>query len=151
HGSGDSAKAWSRVLPLLSDIPCRALDLPGHGAQFERPGPGAMSVADYAAGVRSTLAQQGVENVWVGGHSLGGAIALCMALEYPSLVSRIVLVGAGARLRVLPAVLERSRIAPAESLRHLMLLGFAPGRELQAEAYFEILEPVAPGVVYRDL
>src|SRR5262249_53953343 len=84
-------------------------------------------------------------------HSLGGAIALCMALEYPSLVSRIVLVGAGARLRVLPAVLERSRIAPAESLRHLMLLGFAPGRELQAEASFEMLEAVAARVVYRDL
>jgi pimeloyl-ACP methyl ester carboxylesterase len=151
HGSGNSGEAWGRVLPLLGGIPCVALDLPGHGAQFERPGPRVLSVADYADGVRSTLTRQGLEHVYVAGHSLGSAVALQLALTYPALVSRVVLMGAGARLRVLPSVLARARVAPVEALRELVLLGFAPGKELQAEAYFETLAPVAPGVIYRDL
>src|SRR5262245_42487693 len=119
HGSGGSAQAWGRVLPLLGDTPCVALDLPGHRAQFERPGPSIMSVADYADGVRSALARQGLDGVCVAGHSLGSAIALRMALEYPSLVSRVILMGAGARLRVLPTLLDQARVAPAEALRQL--------------------------------
>ena len=42
----------------------------------------------------------------LGGHSLGGAIALAVALDAPDLLRGLILVGTGARLRVLPALFE---------------------------------------------
>jgi pimeloyl-ACP methyl ester carboxylesterase len=45
------------------------------------------------------------------GHSMGGAIALTMALRAPQQVAGLVLVGSGARLRVAPAILELSAAA----------------------------------------
>ena len=60
HGSGDSAKSWALVIAALPDVPCVALDLPGHGALIEQPGPEAMSVADYAAFVRAEIERRGL-------------------------------------------------------------------------------------------
>lgn len=42
------------------------------------------------------------------GHSMGGAIALALALDYPGRVLGLGLVGAGARLRVAPELLEQA-------------------------------------------
>jgi pimeloyl-ACP methyl ester carboxylesterase len=151
HGSGESAHAWDRVIPLLSGFSCVALDLPGHGAQAARPGPAQMSVADYADAVRTTLARDGLDGVCLVGHSLGGAIALRLALEHPALVRRLALVGTGARLRVLPALLDAAKQAPADAMERLVMTGFAPSHEREAYAYATRLAPTAPGVLYRDL
>ncbi len=151
HGSGDSAQAWSAVLPHLAGVPCIALDLPGHGSQVDRPGPASMTVADYADTVRAALAREGIDEACLVGHSLGGAIALRLAVDHPSLVRRLVLVGAGARMRVLPDVLEEAQAAQAAAMRRLVMLGFAPDHATQAEAYYDALWPMAPGMLHRDL
>src|SRR5262249_7131052 len=109
HGSGDSAKSWARVIAALPDIPCVALDLPGHGALIEQAGPGAPSVGDYAAFVRAEIKQRGLSSARVVGHSLGGAIALQLALDASDVVGAIALVGTGARLRVLPDLLAAAQ------------------------------------------
>lgn len=155
HGSGDSARTWDPVIERLPGYECMTLNLPGHGDRMDRPGPSAMSAADYADSVRSALARRELVGVTLAGHSLGGAIALWMALEYPALVGRIILIGTGARLRVLPAILEDaksgSREAAREAHRELVRMSFAPRHAAQAEAYFAALEPYAPGVFGRDL
>lgn len=155
HGSGDSARTWDSLIARLPGYNGLALNLPGHGDRIDRPGPPVMSVGDYADAVRTTLARRELAGVTLVGHSLGGAIALRMALEYPALVGRIVLIGTGARMRVLPAILEAAKSgAPADVTRahwELVRLGFAPEHEAQAEAYFAGLEPFAPGVYGRDL
>lgn len=151
HGSGDSARAWDGVIERLPEFTCIALDLPGHGALVERPGPMELGVTDYADRVRSELARRELSGVCLVGHSLGGAIALRLAVDHPSLVRRLALVGSGARLRVLPALLEEARTRPDTIMGTLTPLGFAPGHEAQAAAYVRDLAPVAPGIVYRDL
>lgn len=151
HGSGDSARTWDAVIERLPECTCVALDLPGHGALIERPGPPEMSVADYADYVRAELARRELSGVCVVGHSLGGAIALRLAVDHPSVVHRLALVGSGARLRVLPALLEEARTSPATIMRTLMPLGFAPGNEALAAAYERALAPAAAGMAYRDL
>jgi pimeloyl-ACP methyl ester carboxylesterase len=150
HGSGNSARTWDAVIAALPDFQCIALDLPGHGAQRERPGPEAMSVADYADFVHNELTRRGLSAVCLIGHSLGGGIALRLAVDHPADVGRIVSVGSGARLRVLPSLLQGAKDTPAETWPAAVVAGFAPGHAEQAHAYFATMLPFAPGVLYRD-
>ncbi|MGZ3599628.1 MAG: alpha/beta fold hydrolase [Ktedonobacterales bacterium] len=159
HGSGDSGRSWSTIVERLPQYTCVALDLPGHGAQIEPPGPDVMSVGDYADAVRALLAERDEwssftedgRGVCLVGHSLGSAVALRLAVDHPALVTHLVLVGAGARLRVLPTLLEEARTQPDEAMRKLVTLGLAPDREAEAPHYFDALQPAAPGVLHRDL
>ncbi|HEX3271614.1 MAG TPA: alpha/beta hydrolase [Ktedonobacterales bacterium] len=151
HGSGDSAKSWALVIATLTDIPCVALDLPGHGALIEQPGPYAMSVSDYAAFVRMEIERRKLTDARIVGHSLGGAIALQLALDAPDLVGGIALVGTGARLRVLPDLLAAAQTEQAAAQPQLTGFGFAPGHEEQRDRFLREMEPVASGTLYRDL
>jgi len=151
HGSGDSARAWEPLVARLAEYECVALDLPGHGALLDRPGPADMGVDDYAAAVHAELARRNLSDVVLAGHSLGSAIALRMALDYPSRVGRLILIGAGARLRVLPALLEEARAAPATASEKLTRLAFASANEHRAPTQIATMPPVAPGMLYRDL
>ncbi len=151
HGSGDNVQVWDAVIACLPQYTALALDLPGHGALLDRPGPATMSVEDYAAAVRAELTRRSLDHVCLVGHSLGSAIALRMAVDYPALVSRLVLVGAGARLRVLPALLEQARTDPEAAKKALVEIGFAPGHQRQADDFYKWLAPVASGTLHRDL
>jgi pimeloyl-ACP methyl ester carboxylesterase len=151
HGSGDSSQVWQQVIDRLPGRRSVALDLPGHGALRQSPGPPTMSVADYSGWVEQELVRGGLRDVCVAGHSLGAAIALYMALASPSLVGSLALIGTGARLRVAPQLLEAARTDPQEANRTLSELGFAPGHTEQAERYLEQAETAAPGVLWRDL
>jgi pimeloyl-ACP methyl ester carboxylesterase len=104
HGSGGDHTTWSPQLAGLSAVArIVALDLPGHGASG---GEGCDTVAGYAAAVHQFLTALGGGPVVLGGHSLGGAIALTLALDASELLRGLVLVGTGARLRVLPELFE---------------------------------------------
>ncbi|MGE5334596.1 MAG: alpha/beta fold hydrolase [Nitrososphaerota archaeon] len=151
HGSGDNARLWDGVIACLPQYTAVALDLPGHGALRDRPGPATMTIEDYAGTVRAELTRRGLEHVCLVGHSLGSAIALRMAVDYPALVSRLVLVGAGARLRVLPALLAQAHADPAAAKKDLVELAFAPAHQQQAEAFATTIAPTAPGMLHRDL
>lgn len=151
HGSGDNAHVWDGVIERLSDFATVALDLPGHGAQVERPGPSDMRVEDYAGAVRAELTRRGLSGVCLIGHSLGSAIALRLAVDHPSLVRRLVLVGSGARLRVLPALLEAARAQSGAAGTNLTELGFAEKHAPLAKSYLAARAAPAPGVLYRDL
>ena len=151
HGSGDSKHVWDALIEHLPEFQCIALDLPGHGELADRPGPADMSVRDYADSVRAELRRRNMSGVCIIGHSLGSAITLRLAVEYPSLASRLVLVGAGARLRVLPALLDDARSQPAVAKRHLVDLGLAEAHANVARSLEVSAASVANGVLYRDL
>lgn len=151
HGSGDSASTWAALTAHLGELPCVALDLPGHGSLADRPGPARMGVTEYADAVRAELARRTLARVVIVGHSLGSAIALRLAYEHPSLVRGLVLVGAGARMRVLPEMLKAARTTPAAAAAHLTELGFAPGHEALAQRFIADAQPTAAGMLHRDL
>jgi pimeloyl-ACP methyl ester carboxylesterase len=94
HGLGGSAANWLALAPLLLPgrrLPGRRLivpELPGHGGSD--PLPAAASLTSYADGLAELLDGP----VAVVGHSLGGAIALRLAIRRPELVSALVLAGA---------------------------------------------------------
>ncbi len=100
HGAGESAQVFR---PILRQLPSAfAIDLPGHGGT---DGPGLRQVEAYAQWVSELLAAQGWRPAAVGGHSMGGAISLSMALDGPYRPSRLVLISTGGRLRVHPELL----------------------------------------------
>jgi pimeloyl-ACP methyl ester carboxylesterase len=126
HGSGGLGTEFAPLLEALApDSNRAALDLPGHGATA---GPGRQSVEDYAAWVMGFLAAGPVRPVLLG-HSLGGAIALTVALERPELISGLVLWGTGARLRVLPAILEGLAGDFLPTVELLVDLAYAPATD----------------------
>jgi pimeloyl-ACP methyl ester carboxylesterase len=61
----------------------------------------------YAEDVVAFFDALEIEHAIMVGHSMGGAIALAMALDSPERVAGLVLVATGARLRVAPSILER--------------------------------------------
>jgi pimeloyl-ACP methyl ester carboxylesterase len=89
HGLGGAAANWLALAPLL--LPGRAMlvpDLPGHGGSEALPA--AQSLNAYADRLALLLDRPAA----VVGHSLGGAIALRLAIRRPELVSALVLAGA---------------------------------------------------------
>lgn len=151
HGSGDSAQVWEPLIALLPEVEAVALDLPGHGALVDQPGATTMSVGEYATFVRDEIERRGLIRPTVVGHSLGGAVALQLALEAPALVGRLALVGSGARLRVAPAFLTAAREAGAQGAPIITRMSFAEAHATEADAYQARRAPTAPGVLYRDL
>jgi len=106
-GSGGNAGLWRKVIrELEGDYRSLAIDLPGHGLSG---GEGLRGVAETAEWVKDFLEALGLQNVVLGGHSFGGAVVQEMALRYAQKLKALLLIGTGARLRVLPEALEMMR------------------------------------------
>lgn len=153
HGSGDSARIWRlQVEQLSKEYKVCAIDLPGHG---QRPDslPVEVTVLDYARAVHDSIKDElQAERPVIAGHSLGGAIALTMALEYGSELGGLILIGTGARLRVHPSLLEAARTTPQEARKQVTEMAVSPansGMLIQTMLH----EQDAPGstMLYRDL
>ncbi len=153
HGSGDSARVWDDVIALLPEFETIALDLPGHGALATAP-LASVDVAAYADWLRAELERRGIERPMVIGHSLGGAVALQLALAAPSSVGRLGLVGTGARLRVAPAFLQiaqRAGEAGTPQTPEITRAGFADAHAALADMYDAQRAQTAPSMLFHDL
>lgn len=106
HGAGGTRLHWPAELRRLSGATVYTLDLPGHGRSGGR---GHDTIEGYAEAVVAFLQAIGTERVIIAGHSMGGAIAQTLALNFSTYVGGLVLVATGARLRVDPAILETIR------------------------------------------
>ena len=103
HGAGGSRLHWPGELRRLPGATVYTLDLPGHGRSG---GGGCDTIAGYAEAVAAFLHTLEIEQAVVVGHSMGGAVAQMLALDFADRVAGLVLVATGARLRVAPAILE---------------------------------------------
>jgi 2-succinyl-6-hydroxy-2,4-cyclohexadiene-1-carboxylate synthase len=92
HGFGGTRRAWDGVTELLPRERYRplALDLPGHGEAADAPRP-----ISFGGCVEHVLARA-PEDFVLCGYSLGGRIALHLALAAPERVRRLVLVSSTA-------------------------------------------------------
>jgi pimeloyl-ACP methyl ester carboxylesterase len=97
HGAGGTHRVWRHQTAAFPNS--LAIDLPGHPI-----GKGCKTISDYANYVAGTIVERSLATAVLVGHSMGGATAIEIALSRPELLSGIVLVGSGARLRVAPAI-----------------------------------------------
>lgn len=152
HGSGDSERIWRPQVDYFGPTRALAIDLPGHGQRADTLPPEA-SVLDYTRAAREIIRNElGLDHPVIAGHSLGGAIALMMGLEYGDETGGLILIGTGARLRVLPELLEQARTAPNAATRQLKSFSFAPGHAAaMLDSIVEEQVKPAPYALYRDL
>jgi 4,5:9,10-diseco-3-hydroxy-5,9,17-trioxoandrosta-1(10),2-diene-4-oate hydrolase len=99
HGSGPGASGHSNFkgnYPALvaAGYRCIIPDLIGYGFS-DKPTDVEHPLAFFVECVKQTLDCAGVERCTVIGNSLGGAIAIGLALEYPQLVRKLVLMAPG--------------------------------------------------------
>lgn len=124
HGAGASSVTWMDVVRRASGRRrCVAPDLPGHGQSDAWHD---VSLDLYRDAVGTVCAKLDVPRAVLVGHSMGGAIALRVALSWPERVAGLILVATGARLKVAPAlheVLARRFDEYGEALR---LSAFSP-------------------------
>lgn len=93
HGFGQSHAAWAGVLDRID--PKRhviAYDLPGHSGSLGVPH-GSAAVA--AKAVLADLERRGIAWVHLVGHSMGGAVAVLVALRAPGRVASLTLLAPG--------------------------------------------------------
>jgi pimeloyl-ACP methyl ester carboxylesterase len=102
HGAGGSSNIWLRQIQALEEnFQVLAIDLPGHGYS---EGNGEETIEDYVRFVSAWLEALDLRQVFLVGHSMGGAIAMSLALSFPEKIRKMALAGSGARLRVPPEV-----------------------------------------------
>lgn len=103
HGAGGSHLYWPPEIRRLTGKRVFTLDLPGHGKSGQR---GQQSIAAYAKLITRWLEGLEISKAIFIGHSMGSAIAMTLAVNYPQQVAGLALVGAGARMRVRRDILE---------------------------------------------
>jgi 3-oxoadipate enol-lactonase len=92
HGLVDTLEIWDRVAAALAERARVArYDQRGHGESTAPPGPTRRE--DLAADTVAVLDALEIERAVLVGHSLGGIVAMTAALEYPTRVAGLVLIG----------------------------------------------------------
>ncbi len=92
HGWSSSWYALSPLLDLVAQrYHCLAVDLPGYGQS--PPFPFRTTIPAYADLIARLIEDNATGPVVLIGHSMGGMISVTLALKYPEIVERMVLIG----------------------------------------------------------
>ena len=116
-GAGGSAASWQHQEPRFEG--CYVLALPGHPTGVALP-----SVGAYAEWTAHAVHEITGPRVLVG-HSMGGAIALQLALDHLHLVDGLVIIASGPRLFVPDSAFELARSDLAAESERLLRKGWA--------------------------
>lgn len=110
HGIGVSSRYFRPAsVELAKHGTVYAVDLPGYGAS---PKPRRdVAIADHSAILARFLSATGIDNPVLVGHSMGVQVVTQLAVDYPALADRLVLIG--------PTMDLRARTVPKASLRLL--------------------------------
>lgn len=151
HGAGGQCLSWPPQIRRLHGQRVYALDLPAHGRS---DGIGRQRIEEYANDVLSLMDELRILRAVLVGHSMGGAIALEIAIRHPRRVLGLGLIGSGARLAVQPAIM-RFAAQPADYPLALKQIGdrsFAGATPLRLrELALERMAEIRPSVLHGDL
>jgi 3-oxoadipate enol-lactonase len=112
---GTRQQLWSRQLPELTErFRVLTYDHPGHGASMLPDEP--CTVEGFARGLLGLLDDLALEHVSICGTSLGGMVAMALALEAPERVERLVLTCTSAYLGPPEGWRERAQTVRSEGM-----------------------------------
>jgi len=149
HGAGGGLFTWSGQKGFFEKaFDPIILELPGHG---ESGGEGEQDIRRYAEQVYAFMEALNLPKTFLVGHSMGGAIVQTLALTHPRRIEGIVLVGTGARLRVLPSILEGTRNRLEETVKDVTRFAYSKKAPQELiERGVDYLLQCPPGILYGD-
>jgi len=109
HGAGGNHLIWPALLRRIPHATAYLPDLPGHGRSGRE---GRSAIEGYADVMREFLTALSVPQAAFVGHSMGGAIALWLAVHHPGICQRLVLLNTAARFTVPAPILAALREDP---------------------------------------
>jgi pimeloyl-ACP methyl ester carboxylesterase len=150
HGAGASHLGWPAELRRLAGYNVYTLDLPGHGKSV---GIGQHTIEAYAGKVIDFLINKGIYQAVLVGHSMGGAISLQAACQYPTQVQALGIIASGAYMNVPRELIEHlsnPNMMPAafEWLKANLFTASTPENTIQRT--MDLLRQARPGVLYGD-
>lgn len=143
HGAGFTGEVFDAQRAAFPGS--HAPDLPGHACAGEPE-----SIAEFATFLAAYIREQGLRDVVVCGHSMGGAIAIEAALTQQLPLRALLLLGSGARLRVAPAFLEALETDFPAGARTIAGYFFASGSPELVESAAQSMERVGQAQTLRD-
>ena len=146
HGSGACGDVWMLQKQHFTDADTP--DLPGHPH-----GEMCSSIEAYSDWLHGYFQEKEYTDVVLAGHSLGGGIALMHALKYPKDLKGIILIGSGARLRVLPLIIEavEGKLNDTDGwIKELMIPLYGTVDEMLMQAIIPELVEVGPAAQLND-
>ena len=144
HGLFGSARNWATVAKrLAAHRRVLALDLRNHGASPWTPD---MDYPGMAQDVARFVAARALGPVEVIGHSMGGKVAMCLALAEPALVRRLIVVD------IAPMAYGRAFAAPyAEAMLAIDLARHDTRHAVDRELARSLPDPVLRGFLMTNL
>lgn len=144
HGLFGSSRNWMTVQKhLAAHRRVIALDLRNHGSSGHAPG---MRYADMADDVLDHLAGRGIDGpVTVLGHSMGGKVAMLLALLHPARVDRLIVVD------IAPVRYPPHHTAIVAALQGLDLAALNSRRDAEAQLAAAIPEDDVRGFLLQNL
>ena len=155
HGAGSNGHTWHNQLDHLGRAHSPvAIDLPAHGRSSGVEG--FKTVQEYTDFVVAFLDALGIGSTVIAGRSMGGAIAMDMAMRYPKRVEAIVPVVSAAKFNIEPKRVEALRgIAMGRAPQAFVTYGYSPATvkdrfEVVREGWMEQIQ-TDPRVRYTDM
>jgi 3-oxoadipate enol-lactonase len=146
HGFTDNLGMWYEQIPFLTEhVRTLSYDVRGHG-DTETP-QGSFSMDLFADDAHALLAALKIEKACALGYSMGGRIALQLALEYPESVSGLVFANSG--VRGSDVQLTEEQIAELVERRRQMVEMFETG-DIQVIADGMAERSFSPGMRERN-
>lgn len=95
HGLGCTWRIWIKQIPFLASTR-RVVAVDCRGSGLSRPARQMWSMLDMAADIHSVVRHLGLDRPDIVGLSMGGAVAMHYAIDYPDELTRLVTIGAPA-------------------------------------------------------
>jgi pimeloyl-ACP methyl ester carboxylesterase len=147
HGAGGTHLDWPSELRRMPEANGIVPDLPGHGRSGVQL---RQSAGAYAADMIALLDALKLEQVVCIGHSMGGAVALMLALHYPARVLGLVLIGSSAKLSVNPALLEGLATDYPAAVQQLVSWQYSPVSAMEQRRAVQRLGALSPTLLAAD-
>ena len=150
HGAGSNHLVWPADLRRLAGQRVLAVDLPGHGRSG---GVAQQAITAYSDQMVDFLAALGLFQAVFVGHSMGGAVAIDLAVRHPAHVAGLGLISTGAYLGVDPAFLENlaNPLTVPNALHTFRTRAFSQATSpALIDRYMQVMKETRTSVLYGD-